>query len=863
VGFAVFPVGGPTGKAPLTRHGLNDATTDPRVIDRWPLGTTGYAVALPDDVVVVDIDPRNGGDAWFREHQAELPLKTTLFVQTGGGGYHVWLANPNRLKFPAKFTKNGKPIGVDFKQHGGYVIMPGSLHASGKHYAWALPGFRLDGDSRIDDCPEWLLERGRLYMADRASAERVGIDDIDEPRCAPEEHDRIAALIEPHYVDGQKHDIAKQLGGWLKQRGMSKGDVAAIMDLLPSNDPDGRLRGALAAFGIASPFGYEELAGLVGSETMGRLETVTPDLYGEAIDRASELIDAAIVKWCNLHGVSPKAANDNDPRQRARTTATQIKHLQADLERAKVDLARASTALRDESSLDAFEAHEAAKTKADQLKIALAQARADKAQAAAEAMARETRLDPATLGQVKITDAGMADAIATQYAGRLLFCEARRSWFSWDGCQWSKEDGQAVATQTVFELSRQLQQQARDEDDHDHDKRKRTFAQALAYEGAQKAAGALAALKTIRSMRVGVKQLDAAPHLLNCANGVVDLTTGELSSHDPALHMTKCTGVAFTPGARSELWENYLDDLTGGDDVLRAYMQRAAGSSLWGYPTDKVFFFLWGVPDSGKSRFLDALRAALGEYAGVADFSTWLQHTNTGGNRGDLVDLAGTRIVVSSEVRRSAKLNSELVKAVTGGDTLKAAAKYESEVSFQPTFTLWWAANDRPRVRSDDEGFWSRAKVIGCQNAIPKARQNTRLAELWAQPEHAEAILAWLVEGCLAWRIEGLGTCAAVESESAAYRESQDPTAEFWADCVEPAGNGQQGAFLARTALWAAWERWLDENGGDGAQWVKKRDLNAKVLERFTNAAVSAIRGTRGFKGIRLRPRDPNVLRPK
>jgi putative DNA primase/helicase len=446
-----------------------------------------------------------------------------------------------------------------------------------------------------------------------------------------------------------------------------------------------------------------------------------------------------------------------------------------------------------------------------------------------------------------ITDAGLADQLAEMHAHRLRWCEARKAWFGWNGRRWVAEDGTAQATQLVFNLSREIQNLALQIDDHD--RRKRVLGQAMAYEGAKHAAGALTALRTFPEMRVRAPDLDRDDHLLNCENGVVDLRTGDVATHDPALLMTKCTGVDYVPGARSELWEGYLEDLTGGDAGLRGYLQRAAGMSLWGYPVEKAFFFLWGVPDSGKSRFLDALRAALGSYAAVAGFDTWLQRNQAGGNRGDLVSLAGCRLVVSSEVRPNAKLDSELVKAVTGGDTLKHSAKYLDEIEFKPTFTLWWAANDRPRVRADDSGFWSRARVVGCQTAVPKERQNKRLAELWERPEHAQAILAWLVKGCLAWRSQGLGSCPAVEAEIKAYRESQDPTAEFWSDCgVEAA---PAGSFVLRTSLWERWRDWAQSNGGDATRFIQRSDLFQKACERF-GATEGAIRGKRGFKGLQI-----------
>ena len=53
------------GKHPITRHGVNDATTDHEQIDKWwtehPDANIGIATGQASGILVLDIDPRNGG----------------------------------------------------------------------------------------------------------------------------------------------------------------------------------------------------------------------------------------------------------------------------------------------------------------------------------------------------------------------------------------------------------------------------------------------------------------------------------------------------------------------------------------------------------------------------------------------------------------------------------------------------------------------------------------------------------------------------------------------------------------------------------------------------------------------------------
>src|SRR5207247_1037904 len=57
---------GSPGKHPRTPNGVYDATTDPAVIirwwGRWPNANVGVATGAASGVIVLDVDPRHGGD---------------------------------------------------------------------------------------------------------------------------------------------------------------------------------------------------------------------------------------------------------------------------------------------------------------------------------------------------------------------------------------------------------------------------------------------------------------------------------------------------------------------------------------------------------------------------------------------------------------------------------------------------------------------------------------------------------------------------------------------------------------------------------------------------------------------------------
>lgn len=129
LGIPVFPCR-PGEKAPATRRGLHDASTDERVIRDWWERTPAANLALVTGVAfdVLDIDRWDDVNATIEEIIAE----GFGFVATPRGGTHVYL--------PASGDGNATNLvpGVDFRGVGGYVLAPPSRLPNGA-YRWLEP----------------------------------------------------------------------------------------------------------------------------------------------------------------------------------------------------------------------------------------------------------------------------------------------------------------------------------------------------------------------------------------------------------------------------------------------------------------------------------------------------------------------------------------------------------------------------------------------------------------------------------------------------------------------------------------------------------------------------------------------------
>lgn len=142
LGFSVGPL---RGKAPLTRHGIEDFTRDSSVISSWKRKYPGCNWgATQVGVLALDVDTRYGGQV---SSLGLRPEHATLTISTGNHGWHLFYRHTG----PVRGKVQGIP-GIDVKAGGrGYLVCPGSVHPdTGRLYT-------IHRDGPIAPLPQHLL----------------------------------------------------------------------------------------------------------------------------------------------------------------------------------------------------------------------------------------------------------------------------------------------------------------------------------------------------------------------------------------------------------------------------------------------------------------------------------------------------------------------------------------------------------------------------------------------------------------------------------------------------------------------------------------------------------------------------------
>ncbi len=153
-GRRVFPVYEPSGsscacgnrqcqkpaKHPRTRRGFLEATVDEEVIrewyTRWPRANIGIATE-PSRLVVLDVDPRHGGDESLHllssKHSA---FDAPVVLTRRGGSHHYFAASIATATRPNALVKIIPGIDVCARHRN--IIVPPSRHISGRVYRWEV-----------------------------------------------------------------------------------------------------------------------------------------------------------------------------------------------------------------------------------------------------------------------------------------------------------------------------------------------------------------------------------------------------------------------------------------------------------------------------------------------------------------------------------------------------------------------------------------------------------------------------------------------------------------------------------------------------------------------------------------------------
>lgn len=282
---------------------------------------------------------------------------------------------------------------------------------------------------------------------------------------------------------------------------------------------------------------------------------------------------------------------------------------------------------------------------------------------------------------------------------------------------------------------------------------------------------------------------DTDPNILNCQNGTLILHQDKIEfiPHDPDLLLTQIANVSYIPGASCCLWERFAGEVMQDNQDKIHYLQKLLGVCSTGYNKLERMWYLHGqTARNGKSTMVETIFKMLGTYAASIRPETLAvkQHSDSRAASPDIAKLDGKRLVVASEPKEGMILDSALIKALTGGDTISARMLYHAETQFTPRFKLLINTNHLPVVTDTTIFDSDRVQVIPFDRHFAKAERDVTLKDKLSADESLSGILNWCLQGWLLFCREGLDEPAAIRQATAAYAGSADKLQLFTGDCL-------------------------------------------------------------------------------
>ncbi len=271
-GIPVFPVDS-VNKKPLIKDYLKNASTNREVISKW---WTRWAhagigcVPARANLVAIDLDGEEGIEAlndWIAKHGPAFTETVKARSGREGWGEHLFFSTGGRYIS----ASNGKVApGVDVRGVGGYLVLPPSLHQSGRRYTW-LASF--GPHERPPLClPDWLAEK--LMQAEgRSRVPSTGRSDANRRQSQK-------SLIMPNLLQERKAALQR-----IAECARTEGGLVGEYLTDASRDQD-FIRAACRLMGIPDvPFGKTFLCVLPGHEENGPSASIYPGQNGVYVYR--------------------------------------------------------------------------------------------------------------------------------------------------------------------------------------------------------------------------------------------------------------------------------------------------------------------------------------------------------------------------------------------------------------------------------------------------------------------------------------------------------------------------------------------------------------------------------------------------
>lgn len=337
---------------------------------------------------------------------------------------------------------------------------------------------------------------------------------------------------------------------------------------------------------------------------------------------------------------------------------------------------------------------------------------------------------------------------------------------------------------------------------------------------------------TMEGIPITSQELDSDPYLICCQNGTFDTSKGEFREHRKEDMITKITGTAYDPDAKSDIWEWYLETFVP-DPGFRKWLQYKLGKAVLGIQSSEMLFLLSEYKGStGKTTLMEAIKSTLGDYSATASSKVFLRKENPNSPQSEVVKLRGARFVGVTEFEEDRTLDTAFIKFATGNDIVSARSVYGKwPIEFMPQWTIVLGVNTKPKIiQGGDDALWRRILIVPFEHSVDGEPKEVRDKKYDLITKPNPALLLWLIEG--ACMEEEPLMPLEVKEMTMEYRKDEDPLLTFVEDHCKRKGD------ITFREFYMLFSNWIESHFGED---VRKTSVNkvSKDLKNKINVSIS------------------------
>ena len=446
------------------------------------------------------------------------------------------------------------------------------------------------------------------------------------------------------------------------------------------------------------------------------------------------------------------------------------------------------------------------------------------------------------------TDLGNGERFKRDAIGTLLFVKEEKRWRIFNGKRWVHDLG--AAERQAHQTIRTIVNEGGVDPDAIH--------AALKWQKNSEAAPRIKAMLEVASsldgLSVSKDAFDRKSNLINFENGTLDLRDGQFKAHRAKDMLTKVAGCNFDPSAKAERWVKFINEVMDGNKEDAQYLQKLLGYCLWGKRPEQIIQFLIGDGGDGKSVLLETFRKALGDYQ-ITLSATTFSAKNPASIPNDVARLSGARFAGVSELPKGLHVNTQLLKGISGGDTLSARFLHQEFFDFEPEAVLLFVTNFYPFIDVEDKAFLRRVRLLRFPKNFSENQPDLRLPEKLER--ELPRVINWALQGFQLYQREGLVPTASMLQELGRYKKFIDPLDGFYEDQILV--TGKETDFIPTDMLFTEAESYaMSEDRGKIEKSHLVQYMRTKGHER-TQRRINRDR-VRGYANIRIVEfRDDNL----